>query len=67
MAKTQRGWIYSPQRSSKPSDRSPLVQVLTQTAKDLLGGYFIVEPDPKAAAAKLMAATKERRQEEERG
>jgi carbon-monoxide dehydrogenase catalytic subunit len=44
------------------SDRSPLVQVLTQTAKDLLGGYFIVEPDPKAAAGKLVAAIKERRQ-----
>jgi carbon-monoxide dehydrogenase catalytic subunit len=41
---------------------SPLVvQVLTQTAKDFLGGYFIVEPDPKAAG-KLVAAIKERRQ-----
>ena len=46
-----------------PVTGSPLVvQVLTQTAKDLLGGYFIVEPDPKAAAAKLVAALKERRQ-----
>ena len=45
-----------------PVTGSPLiVQVLTQTAKDLLGGYFIVEPDPKAAAAKLVAALKERR------
>jgi len=46
-----------------PVTGSPLVvQVLTQTAKDLLGGYFIVEPDPKAAAGKLVAAIKERRQ-----
>lgn len=46
-----------------PVTGSPLVvQVLTQTAKDLLGGYFIVEPDPKAAAVKLVAALKERRQ-----
>jgi anaerobic carbon-monoxide dehydrogenase catalytic subunit len=45
-----------------PVTGSPLVvQVLTQTAKDLLGGYFIVEPDPKTAAAKLVAAIKERR------
>jgi carbon-monoxide dehydrogenase catalytic subunit len=45
-----------------PVTGSPLVvQVLTQTAKDLLGGYFIVEPDPKAAAAKLVAVLKERR------
>jgi len=39
-----------------------VVQVLTQTAKDLLGGYFIVEPDPKATAGKFVAAIKERRQ-----
>jgi carbon-monoxide dehydrogenase catalytic subunit len=46
-----------------PVTGSPLVvQVLTQTAKDLLGGYFIVEPDPKLAAEKLVAALKERRQ-----
>ncbi len=46
-----------------PVTGSPLVvQVLTQTVKDLLGGYFIVEPDPKAAAGKLVAAIKERRQ-----
>jgi carbon-monoxide dehydrogenase catalytic subunit len=46
-----------------PVTGSPLVvQVLTQTAKDLLGGYFIVEPDPKVAAAKMVAALKERRQ-----
>lgn len=46
-----------------PVTGSPLVvQVLTQTAKELLGGYFIVEPDPKAAAAKMVGALKERRQ-----
>ncbi len=45
-----------------PVTGSPLVvKVLTETAKELLGGYFIVEPDPKAAAAKLVAALKERR------
>jgi carbon-monoxide dehydrogenase catalytic subunit len=46
-----------------PITGSPVVvEVLTKTAKDLLGGYFIVEPDPKAAAAKLMEAIRERRQ-----
>ena len=45
-----------------PVTGSPLVvKVLTETAKDLLGGYFIVEPDPVAAAGKLVAALKERR------
>jgi anaerobic carbon-monoxide dehydrogenase catalytic subunit len=45
-----------------PVTGSPLVvKVLTQTAKDLLGGYFIVEPDPVCAAQKLVAAIKERR------
>jgi len=45
-----------------PVTGSPLVvKVLTQTAKDLLGGYFIVEPDPVAAAGKLVAALQERR------
>ncbi len=45
-----------------PVTGSPLVvKVLTQTAKELLGGYFIVEPDPVAAAGKLVAAIKERR------
>jgi anaerobic carbon-monoxide dehydrogenase catalytic subunit len=29
--------------------------------KELLGGDFIVEPDPKAAAQKMVAALKERR------
>ena len=46
-----------------PVTGSPLVvKVLTETAKDLLGGYFIVEPDAKAAAAKLVEAINERRQ-----
>ncbi len=45
-----------------PVTGSPLVvKVLTQTAKDLLGGYFIVEPDPICAAQKLVMALKERR------
>ena len=45
-----------------PVTGSPLVvEVLTKTAKDLLGGYFIVEPEPKAAVAKMVAALKERR------
>jgi carbon-monoxide dehydrogenase catalytic subunit len=45
-----------------PVTGSPLVtQVLTQTAKDLLGGYFIVELDPAQAAEKLFAALNERR------
>jgi carbon-monoxide dehydrogenase catalytic subunit len=46
-----------------PVTGSPLVvKVLTETAKELLGGYFIVEPDPKAAAEKLIEALNERRQ-----
>lgn len=41
---------------------SPAVaKVLTETAKDLFGGYFIVETDPLAAAGKLMGAITERR------
>jgi carbon-monoxide dehydrogenase catalytic subunit len=41
---------------------SPVVtQVLTQDAKDLFGGYFIVETDPVAAAGKLVEAIQERR------
>jgi carbon-monoxide dehydrogenase catalytic subunit len=41
---------------------SPLVaKVLTQDIKDLFGGYFIVDPDGKSAASKLVAAIKERR------
>ena len=46
-----------------PVTGSPLVvEVLTKTAKELLGGYFIVEPDPTAATAKMMEAIRERRQ-----
>lgn len=40
----------------------PLVtKTLTQTARDLFGGYFIVETDPHAAADKLLGAIRERR------
>ncbi len=38
-----------------------VTQVLTSTAKDLFGGYFIVEPDPVKASAQLLAAISERR------
>lgn len=38
-----------------------VVRVLTEDVKSLFGGYFIVEPEPKAAAAKLLEAIKERR------
>jgi carbon-monoxide dehydrogenase catalytic subunit len=45
-----------------PVTGSPLVvEVLTKTAKDLLGGYFIVEPEPEAAVAKMVGALDERR------
>jgi carbon-monoxide dehydrogenase catalytic subunit len=45
-----------------PVTGSPLVvKTLTETAKDLLGGYFIVEPDPKAAVARMVEALDERR------
>lgn len=35
--------------------------LLTETAKDLVGGYFIVEPDPALAAERLYEAISERR------
>ncbi|MBU0465086.1 MAG: anaerobic carbon-monoxide dehydrogenase catalytic subunit [Proteobacteria bacterium] len=35
--------------------------ILTQTVKELTGGYFIVEPDPDKAADTLLAAINERR------
>ncbi len=38
-----------------------VTQVLTATAKDLFGGYFIVEPDPIKASAQLLSAISERR------
>jgi carbon-monoxide dehydrogenase catalytic subunit len=38
-----------------------VTQVLTSTAKDLFGGYFIVEPDPLKASAQLLSAISERR------
>jgi carbon-monoxide dehydrogenase catalytic subunit len=40
---------------------SLVAEVLTKTAKDLFGGYFIVETDPAAAAEKLVEAIEERR------
>lgn len=46
-----------------PVTGSPLVvKVLTETAKDLLGGYFIVEPDPEVAVSKMVSALNERRE-----
>lgn len=38
-----------------------VTQVLTSTVKDLFGGYFIVEPDPVKASARLLEAISERR------
>jgi len=41
---------------------SPVVtSILTSDIKDLVGGYFIVETDPKAAAEKLLEVIDERR------
>jgi carbon-monoxide dehydrogenase catalytic subunit len=45
-----------------PVTGSPLVvKTLTETAKTLFGGYFIVEPDPEEAVAKMVEALDERR------
>lgn len=38
-----------------------VVKILTETAKQVFGGYFIVEPDPHKAAELLMVAIRERR------
>ena len=38
-----------------------VTELLTETAKELLGGYFIVEIDPDKAADKLLAVIDERR------
>lgn len=38
-----------------------VTKVLTETAKDLFGGYFIVQTDPAVAAEKLLEAIQERR------
>jgi len=38
-----------------------VTEVLTKTAKDLIGGYFIVEPDPVKAAEALLDVIAERR------
>ena len=41
---------------------APLVaKILTETVKDLTGGYFIVDLDPESAADKLLKAIDERR------
>ncbi len=39
-----------------------VARVLTETVKDLTGGYFIVDLDPDSAADKLLAAIDQRRQ-----
>lgn len=45
-----------------PVTGSPaVVKILTQTVKDITGGYFIVDLDPESAADKLLAAIDERR------
>lgn len=38
-----------------------VTETLTATLKDLLGGYFLVEPDPAKAAEALLAVINERR------
>ncbi|HSR30302.1 MAG TPA: anaerobic carbon-monoxide dehydrogenase catalytic subunit, partial [Anaerolineae bacterium] len=38
-----------------------VTKVLTETTKDLFGGYFIVQTDPAVAAEKLLEAIQERR------
>lgn len=38
-----------------------VTKLITETAKDLVGGYFIVETKPRVAADKLYAAIQERR------
>ncbi|MEW8452942.1 MAG: anaerobic carbon-monoxide dehydrogenase catalytic subunit [Candidatus Thiodiazotropha sp.] len=38
-----------------------VVEILTEGTKELLGGYFLVEPDPELAAAKLYDAIQQRR------
>lgn len=39
-----------------------VTSVLTSTVRDLVGGYFIVEPDPVKAARALLAVISQRRQ-----
>jgi carbon-monoxide dehydrogenase catalytic subunit len=47
---------------SVPVPGGPLVsKILTETVRDLTGGYFIVDLDPESAAQKLLAAIDERR------
>ncbi|PLX94926.1 MAG: carbon-monoxide dehydrogenase catalytic subunit [Desulfuromonas sp.] len=40
---------------------STVTELLTETAKDLFGGYFLVETDPEEAAQKLLAVIDEKR------
>ena len=40
---------------------SEVVEILTKTAKEAFGGYFVVEPDPLKAAETLFAEIQERR------
>ena len=40
---------------------SQVVEILTKTAKEAFGGYFVVEPDPLKAAEALYAEIQERR------
>lgn len=40
---------------------APVTEILTETVKDLTGGYFMVDLDPESAADKLLAAIDERR------
>ncbi len=43
------------------SGSTKVVQIITEDAKDLFGGYFLVEPDPDVAADKLYAVIQEKR------
>lgn len=41
---------------------SVVTEIITETAKDVLGGYFLVETDPELAADKLLDVIREKRQ-----
>ncbi len=43
------------------SGSAKVVQLITEDAKDIFGGYFLVEPDPDIAADKLFAVIQEKR------
>ncbi len=38
-----------------------VTKLITEDVKDVLGGYFLVDPNPETAAEKLLAAIKDRR------